>query len=66
MAFFLVKRRSRKSSSDIEKLDNQPFAPLAASNEVQGNHILIYVLVSVFIFQLCSEFLSIDGLVFLS
>ncbi|XP_038996568.1 protein STRUBBELIG-RECEPTOR FAMILY 6-like isoform X2 [Hibiscus syriacus] len=32
--FFLVKRRSRRSSSDIEKLDNQPFAPLA-SNEVQ-------------------------------
>ncbi|KAE8722912.1 Protein STRUBBELIG-RECEPTOR FAMILY 6 [Hibiscus syriacus] len=33
-AFFLVKRRSRRSSSDIEKLDNLPFAPLA-SNEVQ-------------------------------
>lgn len=27
IAFFLVKRRSRKSSTDIEKLDNQPFAP---------------------------------------
>ncbi|XP_044497187.1 protein STRUBBELIG-RECEPTOR FAMILY 7-like [Mangifera indica] len=34
IAFFLVKRRSRKSSLDMEKLDNQPFAPLA-SNEVQ-------------------------------
>ncbi|TYG48944.1 hypothetical protein ES288_D10G055700v1 [Gossypium darwinii] len=34
VAFFLVKRRSRKSSSDVEKLDNQPLAPLA-SNEVQ-------------------------------
>ncbi|PPR94985.1 hypothetical protein GOBAR_AA25683 [Gossypium barbadense] len=34
VAFFLVKRRSRRSSSDIEKLDNQPLAPLA-SNEVQ-------------------------------
>lgn len=34
-AFFIVKRRSRKSSTDIEKLDNQPFAPLAPQ-EVQG------------------------------
>ncbi|KAB2025807.1 hypothetical protein ES319_D06G174200v1 [Gossypium barbadense] len=34
VAFFLVKRRSRRTSSDIEKLDNQPFAPLP-SNEVQ-------------------------------
>ncbi|XVF74212.1 hypothetical protein PTKIN_Ptkin13bG0092300 [Pterospermum kingtungense] len=34
VAFFLVKKRSRRPSSDIEKLDNQPFAPLA-SNEVQ-------------------------------
>ncbi|KAG9137637.1 hypothetical protein Leryth_011381 [Lithospermum erythrorhizon] len=33
-AFFIVKRRSRKPSTDIEKLDNQPFAPLA-SQEVQ-------------------------------
>ncbi|XP_054783691.1 protein STRUBBELIG-RECEPTOR FAMILY 7-like [Prosopis cineraria] len=33
VAFFLVKRKSRKSSSDIEKLDNEPFAPLN-SNEV--------------------------------
>ncbi|KAH6773318.1 STRUBBELIG-receptor family 6 [Perilla frutescens var. hirtella] len=29
IAFFIVKRRSRKSSTDIEKLDNQPFAPQA-------------------------------------
>jgi hypothetical protein len=35
VAFFLMKRRSRRSSSDIEKFDNQPFAPLV-SNEVQG------------------------------
>ncbi|KAG7992132.1 hypothetical protein I3843_02G112700 [Carya illinoinensis] len=34
VAFFLIKRRSKRSLSDIEKLDNQPFAPLA-SNEVQ-------------------------------
>ncbi|GMY34910.1 protein STRUBBELIG-RECEPTOR FAMILY 7 isoform X1 [Fagus crenata] len=35
VAFFLMKKRkSRTSLSDIEKLDNQPFAPLA-SNEVQ-------------------------------
>ncbi|KAK4427461.1 protein STRUBBELIG-RECEPTOR FAMILY 6 [Sesamum alatum] len=33
-AFFIVKKRSRKPSTDIEKLDNQPFAPLA-SQEVQ-------------------------------
>ncbi|KAJ1390595.1 Serine-threonine/tyrosine-protein kinase, catalytic domain [Sesbania bispinosa] len=32
-AFFLVKRRSKKSFSDVEKLDNQPLAPLT-SNEV--------------------------------
>ncbi|KAI3455691.1 hypothetical protein Pfo_012354 [Paulownia fortunei] len=35
-AFFIMKRRSRKSSMDIEKLDNQPFAPLA-SQEVQAH-----------------------------
>ena len=35
VAFFLMKRRSRRSSLDIEKLDSQPFAPLA-SHEVQG------------------------------
>ncbi|XP_061340899.1 protein STRUBBELIG-RECEPTOR FAMILY 7 isoform X2 [Gastrolobium bilobum] len=33
VAFFLVKRRSKKSFSDREKLDNQPLAPLT-SNEV--------------------------------
>ncbi|KAJ1408331.1 Serine-threonine/tyrosine-protein kinase, catalytic domain [Sesbania bispinosa] len=33
IAFFLVKRRSKKSFSDVEKLDNQPLAPLT-SNEV--------------------------------
>ncbi|KAL9405865.1 hypothetical protein Peur_002837 [Populus x canadensis] len=32
-AFFLVKRRSRRSS-DIEKLDNQPLAPLSSTNDV--------------------------------
>ncbi|KAL3632125.1 Protein STRUBBELIG-REPTOR FAMILY 7 [Castilleja foliolosa] len=30
VAFFVIKRRSRKSTTDIEKLDNQPFAPLAS------------------------------------
>lgn len=39
IAFFLVKRRSKRASLDIEKLDNQPFAPLA-SKEVQGNNTL--------------------------
>lgn len=34
VAFFLVKRKSKKSSSDLEKLDNQSFATLP-SNEVQ-------------------------------
>ncbi|KAG8380230.1 hypothetical protein BUALT_Bualt07G0171700 [Buddleja alternifolia] len=34
VAFFIIKRRSRKSPADIEKLDNQPFAPLA-TQEVQ-------------------------------
>ncbi|MBA0811121.1 hypothetical protein Gohar_003052, partial [Gossypium harknessii] len=38
VAFFLVKRRSRRTSSDIEKLDNQPFAPLP-SNEVQDSNL---------------------------
>ncbi|KAL3632843.1 hypothetical protein CASFOL_025827 [Castilleja foliolosa] len=28
VAFFVIKRRSRKSTTDIEKLENQPFAPL--------------------------------------
>ncbi|KAL6496896.1 hypothetical protein OROGR_028825 [Orobanche gracilis] len=30
LAFFIIKRRLRKSPSDIEKLNNQPFAPLAS------------------------------------
>ncbi|KAG6720589.1 hypothetical protein I3842_03G069900 [Carya illinoinensis] len=34
VAFFLIKRRSKRSLLDIEKLDNQPFS-LLASNEVQ-------------------------------
>ncbi|CAA3006782.1 STRUBBELIG-RECEPTOR FAMILY 6 [Olea europaea subsp. europaea] len=34
-AFFIIKRRSRKPSMDVEKPENQPFAPLA-SQEVQG------------------------------
>ncbi|GFP90561.1 protein strubbelig-receptor family 6 [Phtheirospermum japonicum] len=34
VAFFVIKKRSRKSTTDIEKLDNQPFAPLA-SQEAQ-------------------------------
>ncbi|KAJ6947082.1 STRUBBELIG-RECEPTOR FAMILY 6 [Populus alba x Populus x berolinensis] len=33
VAFFLVKRRSRRSS-DIEKLDNQPLAPLSSTHDV--------------------------------
>ncbi|CAI9767108.1 unnamed protein product [Fraxinus pennsylvanica] len=33
-AFFIIKRRSRKPSMDIEKPENQPFAPLALQ-EVQ-------------------------------
>ena len=42
VAFFLMKKRkSRTSLSDIEKLDNQPFAPLA-SNEVQGKICMIH------------------------
>ncbi|XP_054781215.1 protein STRUBBELIG-RECEPTOR FAMILY 7-like [Prosopis cineraria] len=31
VAFFLMKRRSRKPSPDMENVDNQPFAPLASS-----------------------------------
>ncbi|KAF3451938.1 hypothetical protein FNV43_RR08034 [Rhamnella rubrinervis] len=34
IVFFLIKRKSKRSSPDIEKFDNQPFAPLN-SNEVQ-------------------------------
>ncbi|PON57707.1 Mitogen-activated protein kinase kinase kinase [Parasponia andersonii] len=34
IAFFVIKRRSRRSSPDIEKVDKEPFTPLA-SNEVQ-------------------------------
>lgn len=37
VVFFIMKRRSRRSSTDVEKLDNQPFTPLA-SHEVQGTH----------------------------
>ncbi|CAN1169035.1 Protein STRUBBELIG-RECEPTOR FAMILY 6 [Linum perenne] len=32
VAFFLVRKRSKRKSSDIEKLDNEPFAPLSANN----------------------------------
>ncbi|KAK2353400.1 STRUBBELIG-receptor family [Trifolium repens] len=35
VAIFLVKKRSKKSSGDVEKLDNRPLAPLT-SNEVHG------------------------------
>ncbi|CAI0473059.1 unnamed protein product [Linum tenue] len=34
VAFFLVRRRSKRRSSDVEKLDNEPFAPLSG-NEVE-------------------------------
>ncbi|MCE3051320.1 hypothetical protein HAX54_049441 [Datura stramonium] len=34
VAFFIIKKRSRRLSTDVEKLDNQPFAPLT-SQEVQ-------------------------------
>ncbi|KAL6996172.1 Protein STRUBBELIG-REPTOR FAMILY 6, variant 2 [Sarracenia purpurea var. burkii] len=34
LAFFITKKRSRRASTDVEKLDNQPFAPFA-SHEVQ-------------------------------
>lgn len=36
VAFFIIKRRSRRSSSDVEKFDSQPFAPLAS--EVKGTY----------------------------
>lgn len=39
VAFFLVKRRSKRSSADIEKADSQPFTSYA-SQEVQGTNIL--------------------------
>lgn len=35
VAFFVIKKRSKRSSTDIEKHDNQPFAPLAPQ-EVHG------------------------------
>lgn len=41
VAFFLVKRKSKKTSSDLEKLDNQSFAPLP-SNGVHGLHLAYY------------------------
>jgi len=47
VAFFLVKRKSKKSSSDLEKLGNQSTIPLP-SNEVPGMH-LAYNLQTFFI-----------------
>jgi len=47
VAFFLVKRKSKKSSSDLEKLGNQSTVPLP-SNEVHGMH-LAYNLQTFFI-----------------
>lgn len=41
VAFFLMKRRSRKPSLDVENVDKRPFAPLA-SNEVHGNVLLTF------------------------
>ncbi|CAI9260099.1 unnamed protein product [Lactuca saligna] len=35
IAFFLLKKRSRKSRTDIEKTENQPFAPLVQPQPVQ-------------------------------
>ncbi|KAI4329011.1 hypothetical protein L6164_021318 [Bauhinia variegata] len=34
LAFFLLKRKSGKSSTDIEKIDNEPFVSPATSNEL--------------------------------
>ncbi|KAL3375752.1 hypothetical protein AABB24_006954 [Solanum stoloniferum] len=34
VAFFVIKKRLKRSSTDIEKHDNQPFAPLAPPQEV--------------------------------
>lgn len=35
VAFFIIKKRSRRLSTDIEKLDKQPLAPLT-SQKVEG------------------------------
>ncbi|XP_011031832.1 PREDICTED: protein STRUBBELIG-RECEPTOR FAMILY 6-like [Populus euphratica] len=35
VAFFLVKRKSKRSSLDLEMHDNQPFAPLSSTNDIQ-------------------------------
>ncbi|XP_022866583.1 protein STRUBBELIG-RECEPTOR FAMILY 7-like [Olea europaea var. sylvestris] len=43
-AFFIIKRRSRKQSMDIEKPEKQPFAPFA-SQEVQGAYVYICALI---------------------
>lgn len=53
VAFFLVKRKSRKLSSDIEKLDNQPFVAPLNSSEVQGT------LQTFFILHAFEEFFSL-------
>lgn len=39
VAFFIVKRRSKKSSADIEKADSQPFTSYAPQ-EIQGTNLL--------------------------
>ncbi|KAL2345976.1 hypothetical protein Fmac_007261 [Flemingia macrophylla] len=39
VAFFLVKRKSKKSSLDLEKLDNQSFAPHPSNEVLEGKSV---------------------------
>ena len=41
VAFFLVKRRSKRSSLDLEMHDNQPFVSLSSTNDMQGSPFLL-------------------------
>lgn len=50
VAFFLVKRKSKKSSPDLEKLGNQSSAPLP-SNEVQGMRLAYHLKIFIIFFH---------------
>lgn len=54
VAFFVLKRRSKRSSPDIEKI-NEPFAPLA-SNEKHGKTNTLFCILFYRCGEVCAEY----------
>lgn len=68
VAFFVIKKRLKRSSTDIEKHDDQPFAPLAPPQEVHGtsfhNFLVLSVKMSIIHFHdLCDCYLTVEHII---